>query len=127
MSYANGYRREHSDYLREIFDISPNGVDYHNDFNIAFEFKESFMIKEENIFYKVPEFQVKVSDFFIFCLNTRHYFLVDKRDISEHYKFNTKKHNANIRINKIKLFSFFITDNVFALKDFIDKIEEVMI
>ena len=125
MSYANGYRREHSDYLREIFDINPNGVDYYNDFNISFEFKESFMVKEKNIFYKVPEYQVKNSDFFIFCLKNRCYFLVDKREILNRYKFNTREHNANIRLNIVKFLSTYNTVNVFVLKDFIDKIEEV--
>jgi len=124
MSYYNNYRKEHSDYLNNLFNISPNGIDYHNDYNIGFEFKESFMKKEHKIFFKVPKKQVDLTDFFIFCLASHEYFLVDKRDILENFSFNTKEHNANIRINTIKRLSLYDTSDVFHLKGIIDKIKE---
>lgn len=30
----------HSEYLNTLFDISNRGVDYYNDYNVGFEFKE---------------------------------------------------------------------------------------
>lgn len=121
--YYNGYRREHSTYLNELFDISPNGVDYHNPFNVGFEFKESFMQNKDNIFFKVPQKQTENSDFFIFCVETITYYLVDTKKIIKRFKFDTKEKNANIRINTIKKLSNYFTGDVSRLKEFIDKIE----
>lgn len=113
----------HSKYLREIFDISPNGVDSYNDYNIGFEFKESFMINRDNIFFKVPEVQALNSDFFVFCVDTTEYYLVDNREILKRFKFNTKEKNANIRISTVRNLSEFTTFDVLELRDYINRIE----
>ena len=120
--YNNNYKREHSIYLNDLFDISPNGVDYYNPYDLGFEFKESFIEKREKIFYKVPEHQTLVSDFFIFCLHTSEYYLVRKEDIEKRFDFKTKEHNANIRINTVKSLSIYNIDDVNKLKEYIDKI-----
>lgn len=112
----------HSKYLRNIFEISPNGVDSYNDYNIGFEFKESFMKNRDNIFYKVPEDQAKNSDFFIFCVDTTEYYLVDNQKILKRFNFKTKEKNANIRIQTVRKISEFITFDVLELRDYINRI-----
>ena len=120
-NYSNGCF--HSKYLNKIFDISNRGVDYYNDYNIGFEFKESFMENSKNIFFKVPEHQAKISDYFVFCVDTTEYYLVPQKFILEHYDFKTKKKNANIRISTVKKMALYGTDDIFELKEIIDKIE----
>lgn len=114
---------EHSPYLRDLFNISNLGVDSYNDYNIGFEFKESFMVNRDNIFFKVPEDQAKNSDFFIFCVDTTEYYLVDNQEILKRFNFKTKEKNANIRINTVRKIAMFLTCDVFELRDYINKIE----
>ena len=123
--YSNGYKREHSDYLNNLFDIKPNGVDYYNQFNIGFEFKESYMKKEKEIFYKIPKHQILDSDYFIFSINDSMFFLVDKRDIQENFDCNNKYELAYIRINTVKILSFYSNENILLFKQYIDLIQEV--
>ena len=112
----------HSKYLNNVFNISNRGVDYYNNHNIGFEFKESFMENRDNIFYKVPEHQAKVSDYFVFCVDTSEYYLVNAKVILYNFGFKTKQKNANIRINTIRKVAVFLTLDVLELKDYIDKI-----
>jgi len=121
-NYSNGC--EHSEYLRSRFNISNLGVDYYNDNNIGFEFKESFMERIENIFFKVPEVQALNSDYFVFCVGTSEYYIVPQRDILENFDFKTKKKNANIRINTVKQLACFKTDDIDVLEIVIDELEE---
>ena len=112
----------HSKYLNRVFDISNCGVDYYNNHNIGFEFKESFMENKENIFFKVPEHQAKVSDYFVFCVDTTEYYLVNAKMILYNFGFKNKMKNANIRINTIRRVAVYMTDDVMELKDYIDNI-----
>ena len=123
--YSNGYKREHSDYLNNIFDIKPNGVDYYNQFNISFEFKESYMKKEKGIFYKIPKHQLIDSDYFIFSINNTMFYLVDKRDIQENFSCKNKSKLAHVRINTVKLLSIYSNENILLFKQYIDLIKEV--
>lgn len=123
MGYSNGC--EHSRYLNEIFSISKNGVDYYNPYNLGFEFKESFMSKKEDIFFKVPEKQADCSDFFVFCVHTTEYYLIQKDFILDRFNFETKEKNANIRINTIRKNAEFLTFDVFEMKDHIDNMRRV--
>lgn len=120
-NYSNGCF--HSKYLNEIFDISNRGVDYYNDHNVGFEFKESFMKKSKNIFFKVPEHQAKISDYFIFCVDTSRFYLVPSKFILMRYNFKTKMKNANIRISTINKLATRIFVNISNLKEYMDKIE----
>lgn len=120
-NYSNGCY--HSKYLNRVFDISNRGVDYYNDYNIGFEFKESFMVKNENIFFKVPEHQAKNSDYFVFCVDMTEYYLVPQRFILTNFNFKNKRKNANIRINTVRTMAIYRTSNVFDLKKHIDKVE----
>jgi len=120
-NYSNGCF--HSKYLNTIFDISNRGVDYYNNHNIGFEFKESFMTNPNNIFFKVPEHQAKISDYFVFCVGTSEYYLVPQRFILRRFCFKTKRKNANIRINAVKEMALYYTDNIIELKEIIDNIK----
>lgn len=119
-NYSNGCF--HSKYLNSVFDISNRGVDYYNNHNIGFEFKESFMEKRDNIFYKVPELQAKNSDYFVFCVDTSEYYLVNASLILNRFNFKTKKKNANIRIKTIRDCAIYMTIDVNDMKRYIDKI-----
>lgn len=113
----------HSKSLNDVFDISPVGVDFKNDFGVRFEFKESFMINEKNIFFKVPWYQVKNSDFFIFCVANFEYYLVDKIEILGRFSFKTKEKHACIRISTIRNIFLEAFIDVNDLKVFIENIE----
>jgi len=113
----------HSKYLNQIFDISNRGIDHYNDHNIGFEFKESFMENRDNIFFKVPEVQAKNSDYFVFCVDTSEYYLVNAEVILNRFSFKTKLKNANIRIKTIRKCAIYMTVDVIELKEFIDKIK----
>ena len=119
-NYSNGCC--HSKYLNEIFDISNRGIDYYNNHNIGFEFKESFMKNPKNIFFKVPEHQAKISDFFVFCVGASEYYLVHNELLLSHFSFKTKKKNANIRISTVRGLAECTTSDIFKLKEYIDNI-----
>ena len=121
--YENEYRREHSEFLNSIFDIRPNGVDYFNLNNIGFEFKECY--SDKHLWFKIPKEQIEPSDFFVFCLKTSKFYLVDKRDIAENFDCKGKGERANIRINTVKLLSIYEHENILIFKNYIDEIKEV--
>ena len=123
--YSDGLRSNHSDFLNAFFDINIRGVDYYNPYNISFEFKESYMRNKKGIFFKIPLHQIKDSDFFIFCVNTELFYLVDKRDVKENYDCKNPSKLANIRINSVKLLSIYSSANLLIFKNYIDKISEV--
>lgn len=114
----------HSGYLNDVFNISPVGIDYKNDNGVRFEFKESFMINEEKIFFKVPEHQVKNSDFFIFCVANYEYYLVDKIEILGRFTFKTKEKNAHVCINTVRQIFLEAFVDVNDLKVFVENIEK---
>jgi len=123
--YDNGDRSKHSKFLNSFFSINNRGVDYYNPNNISFEFKESYMSDKKNIFFKIPEHQINESDFFIFCVNYEKFYLVSKLDIRENFDCKCKSKKAHIRINTVKLFSFYSNENILIFKNYIDKIKEV--
>lgn len=118
-------RRMHTDFLRGYFDIAYNGIDYHNPFNIAFEFKESYMKLEKNLFFKIPKEQVIKADYFVFCDHDKQYYLIPSIDIKKHYSFKNKRKFAHMRINTVKLLSIYSTDDIDDLKNYIDKIKDL--
>ncbi len=124
MRYFNNFKRRHSNYLCETFDININGIDYHNSHNLGFEFKESFIKNEKNMFFKIPKKQAYTADYFIFCNHDKRYYLIPGRDIKKNFSFNTKEENGHIRINTVKLFSIFETNNINELKEYINKIKK---
>jgi len=120
--YSNRYLREHSDNLRNHFDINRNGIDYHNLHNIAIEFKECFSEVYRQQFFKVPLVQVNLADFFIFCIKDEKYFVVNVNEIKNRYTFKNKYKLAYIRINTVMIMSIYQTDNINELKSFISNL-----
>lgn len=121
--YPNGYKREHSSYLNNVFNINPNGVDYHTPNNIAVEFKETFAKKDKSLWFKIPKKQVDETDIFVFCHKDENYYVVDKEDIAGAYSFKTYEERANIRLGKVKSMAFFETNDIQELKIFLDQLE----
>lgn len=93
---------------------------------MAFEFKESYIRSVNNIFFKIPQDQVKKADFFVLCDHNKQYFLIPSIDIKENFTFKNKRKLAHIRINTAKLLSIYSTDNLDELKEHIDKLREVV-
>ncbi len=121
--YPNGYKREHSSHLNNVFNINPNGVDYHTPNNIAVEFKETFAKDNKSLWFKIPKKQVDQTDIFVFCFRNDHYYIVDKEDILSAYSFKTYEERANIRLGKVKSMAFFETNDIQELKIFLDQLE----
>lgn len=121
--YPKGYKREHSYYLNQLFDINRNGVDYHTPNNIAVEFKETFARKDNSLWFKIPKKQMDHTDIFVFCVKKEQYFIVDKEDIAGAYSFNTYKERANIRLGKVKSMALQEFTDVYELKNFLDQLE----
>jgi len=121
--YPNGYKREHSYFLRNLFNINPNGVDYHTPNNIAVEFKETFAKKNKSLWFKIPKKQVDQTDIFVFCYKNEHYYVVDKEEIAGAYSFKTYEERANIRLGKVKSMAIFQTNDIQELKIFLDQLE----
>lgn len=122
--YPKGYKREHSIYLKDLFNVNPNGVDYHTPNNIAVEFKESFMKDRKNICFKVPKSQCDNADLIVFSIHNEKYYVLDKTEIQENFSFETYNTRANIRINTVKLLSIFKTKDVMELKQFLDRFKK---
>ena len=121
--YLNCYRRNHSKFLTNYFNLSENGIDYYNSFNIGFEFKECFSNKREFIRFKIPLKQVKLNPYFVFCYANKEYYIV-KATIFRKYSFNNGY--CTIRLSTIKNFAFFRTFDIFKLKDKIESIKELI-
>lgn len=122
MTYANNYKSAHSIFLQESFDISNRGVDFYNDNNISFEFKECFTDKIRNQFYKLPLSQVENTDFFIFSLNHKEFHVIDSLFLSKIFKFPNGK--SNIRIGKIRKISIFETNDIEVLNEYLKNLKE---
>lgn len=122
--YPKGYKREHSWYLKHLFNISPNGIDYHTPYNVGVEFKESFMKNRNNIWFKIPRKQCEIADLFVFCIHNEKYYILDKRDIQENFSFQTCHTRANLRINTVKLLSIYETEDIMDLKQYLDNFQK---
>ncbi|GAG78067.1 unnamed protein product [marine sediment metagenome] len=121
--YPNGYKREHTHYLKDAFNINPNGVDYHTPNNVGVEFKETFAKDDKNLWFKIPKKQVDLSDVFVFCVKNENFYVVDKEDILGQYSFNTYQNRANMRLGKVKSMAIFETNDIQDLKIFLDQLE----
>ncbi|MBA7492432.1 hypothetical protein ES702_02982 [subsurface metagenome] len=119
--YSDNYKSEHSEFLRDNFSIAGRGIDTYNDYNISFEFKECFTNKVKNQWYKLPLYQVKTTDFFVFCLNNNEFHVIDSLFLSKIYKF--PKGKSNIRIGKVRKISIFTTNNIEVLEKYIKNLK----
>jgi len=120
--YSNRYLREHSDNLRNHFDINRNGIDYHNLYNTGIEFKECFSEVHKQQFFKVPLLQVNLANYFVFCIKDEKYFVVNVNKIKNRFTFENKYELAYIRINTVMNMSIYQTDDINELKFFISNL-----
>ena len=128
---SNG--RRHSPYLQRYFDISPFGIDYHNDYNVAFEFKETFALKIRSQFFRIPHWQVDESDYLVFIIYkwfplenkySEYCYIVRAEEIEYRYSFNNKNKFAFIRVEIVKEMCFMEFSSVFKLREFIHKLKK---
>ena len=121
-NYNNGYRSEHSNYLNGRFSISNRGVDHYNLNNVSFEFKESFAKNREKIIFVIPKKQLEESSFIIFNVHNEEFYIVRSSEFLMRYSFKNYYKRCYPRINIIKDLSFYETDNLDDLKNFMDKL-----
>ena len=124
MSKIGYFKRQHSYFLCQYFNISINGIDFYNKHNIGFEFKETWTPIEKNKFFKVPLKQVKIATYFVFCENASNFYIVESQEIRNRYKFKTKEQKAQIRLNSVIEMALFHTKNIERLKEMIEMIKE---
>jgi len=119
-NFENNYTSEHSTFLGKHFDISNRGVDFYNDNNIAFEFKECFTEKPKNQRFTLFKNQIEESDFFIFSLNFNEFHVVDSKFLRDSYEF--RRGLSKIRYGTIRNISIFETNDIERLKDYVKKL-----
>ncbi len=123
--YPNGYKRTHSAFLKEHFDINPNGVDWHNPYNLGIEFKETFAKDKNSLWFKVPKKQIANTDLFVFCVYNTKFFVVDANEIEELYSFETYGNRANIRLGKVETLAMREFHNILNLKKYLNNLESL--
>lgn len=124
-NYPNGYRSEHSMRLRQHFKISNRGVDWYNKHDVAFEFKESFRENNKEIKFKCPRHQLKESEFFVFCVRHREFYIIDSEFILNSYKFDNEADHCVLTLNMIKDISCYEEFDYNSLKDCLNNIKWV--
>ena len=118
------FKRQHSLFLCNQFNISINGIDYYNKFNVGFEFKETWAKNLKDKFFKIPLNQVKIARYFVFCENFSNFYIVESQKIRNNYDFNNKSKKANIRLNSVVKIALFHTKKIEKLKEIIEMIKE---
>lgn len=121
-NYNNNYRSEHSIHLNRRFKIGNRGVDHYNLNNVGFEFKESFAEDRENIFFRIPKKQLVESPFVVFSVHNEDFYIVRSSEFIMRYSFGTCWQRCCPRINVIKELSFYETNNLDNLEDFINRL-----
>ena len=120
--YDNGFRQNHSKFLLKLFHLSQNGIDYYNQYNIGFEFKECFANIKTYYRYKLPKEQLEKSDIIVFCFNNKEFYLVKSYVFLKRYKFNNN--SCCIALSTVRKFAFFRTFDIVKLKDKIEKYQK---
>ena len=118
--YENNYRSGHSIHLVGHFEIANRGVDFYNDNNKSFEFKECFTDKIENQRFTIPLYQVYINDFFIFSLNCKEFHVIDSEFLREIYEF--PRDLSKMRIGLLRKISIFETKDIEELKEYVRKL-----
>ncbi len=119
-NFENNYTSEHSIHLREHFDIANRGVDFYNDNNKSFEFKEVFTEKPRNQRFTLFKDQVKNSDFLIFSLNFKEFHVIDSQFLLNIYAF--PRDISKIRIGLLRNISIYETNDIEELKQYVQKL-----
>jgi len=113
------FKRQHSLFLCQHFDININGIDYHNDFNVGFEFKETWSNIERNKKFRVPLNQVLKAKYFVFCEDFSNFYIVSSEEIQFRYTFRNENRRAIIRLSSVMEIALFHTKNIEVLKKMI--------
>lgn len=120
--YKYACRSEHTQFLGSYFPIGSRGVDWYNPNNLAIEFKESYMRNISDMWFRVPKEQVEKSDILVFCVYQRSFYCVMPDFIKKTYNVGVDK-TYKIRLNPIKIMSFFTCHDINILKEFLLNIE----
>ena len=114
----------HSKELRQYFNISNNGVDYYNPFNIGIEFKECFSnSKYPNI--KIGNNQFNESDLLVVCFKHKEFYIHDLSYLRQRYTSNNKYNLTVIRLNSLRKDYLAKFNNYDDLKDYLNKIKNI--
>lgn len=114
----------HSEQLREHFDISPIGVDWYNSFDIPIEFKETFSNNDINkITIKIGNHQLDDSDYIVVGYNHSEFYIHNAKRLKAKYKQNPKNNLTNIPFISLKNNYLFKTDNYKDLKKYLKNLK----
>ena len=122
MVFKNSVGRCHSDFLRNIFPISPIGTDYVNDFFMGFEFKELICSNRKIPYIRIPLKQISESEFFVICVFDKTFYVILSSDFLDYYSF--KSGFAFPSLKMINLLSFYETNDLSDLKSYIDLLSD---
>lgn len=99
---TNTFGCKHSDRVQEFFEIESRGVDYVNDFEIYFEFKETWAKKESQMFFRIPRNQLLSSDFIVFFIHDREFYVHKSVRFLRKYKFDNPSKHCCLRYTTIR-------------------------
>ncbi|KKM96848.1 hypothetical protein LCGC14_1173890 [marine sediment metagenome] len=122
-NYNNGYRSGHSNYLNGRFKIGNRGVDHYNLNNVSFEFKETFAKDIKKVSFRIPKKQLEESLFVVFSVHNREFYVVRSSEFLMKYFFRNRCKKCYPTVNIVKDLSFYETNNLDDLEEFIDKLD----
>lgn len=85
---ANDFGCKHSDKLQRFFEIEARGVDFINHFGLRVEFKESWAKDKTQMFFSVPYEQLDNSDFIVFCVYDKEFYIHNSAHLLGKYFYN---------------------------------------
>lgn len=88
----------HTEELREVFNIEKNGVDHYTPNNIGIEFKESYADKYPTFLIKLKE--VLRSDIVVLCYKNIEFFVFESSDLLGHFGFDYGLAHPTIKFAK---------------------------
>ena len=115
---TNGCR--HTEGLQKYFDIENRGIDYINNYGVKFEFKESFALDLKQMFFKLPKIQCEQSDFIVFCVYDKSFFVHRAKSFLAKYLFDNSSEHCCLRYSTISRNYLFKTMSIDVLKDWIN-------
>ncbi len=116
----NDFGCKHSDSVQKYFEIASRGVDYINDFGTMFEFKESWCKDIKQMFFKVPRHQLEHSDYIVFFIYDKEFYVHDSAYILNKYSFKNVCKHCCLRYNTIRKNYIDKFSNYRELKEYID-------
>jgi len=111
----------HSIFLNNYFNISKSGVDYYNQFNISFEFKETYGIRFER--FRISKKQLYESNYIVFSIQGKEFYIHKPNYFLSKYTFKNNMCYPNSSI--IRKNYIFKTKDILELRDFIQNIKKL--